>query len=280
MNDTRQAIIKRMVKSTLRIRSSLTLETRAGKLAGKRWMELLESVAQTHSISSAAKAVGLSYKAAWDAIEAMNNLSEKPLVKRSKGGKGGGGTRLTKHGQQLVSTFRAVETENTRFLEVLNARIKNLDANLRIIGRLNMLTSARNHFSGKVVRIKKGAVNDEVELALAGGERLVSVVTHESVENLGLKVASPVFALIKASWVIVGTRNGPKLKLSARNQLKGVIKRLTPGAVNTEVVIELKGGNSVAAVITNGSAEELKLAVGKRATAIFKASSVILGVST
>lgn len=268
-----------MAKSALRVRSSLSLETGAGKLAGARWMELLESVSHSHSISSAAKAVGLSYKAAWDAIEAMNNLSEKPLVERSKGGKGGGGTRLTKHGQQLVSTFRAVESENTRFLEALNARIKNLDANLRIIGRLNMLTSARNHFSGKVVRIKKGAVNDEIELALSGGERLVSVVTHESVETLGLKVGSKAVALIKASWVIIATEEGAKLQLSARNQLKGVISRLTPGAVNTEVVIELKGGNSVAAIITNGSADELKLVVGKRASAIFKASSVILGVS-
>jgi len=50
--------------------------------------------------------------------------------------------------------------------------------------------------------------------------------------------------------------------------------------VNTEVVIALKGGNSVAAIITNRAARELKLAEGKRARAIFKASSVILGVAS
>ncbi len=241
-------------------------------------MELLASIDATRSISAAARAIGLSYKAAWDAVEAMNNLSEKPLVVRSKGGRGGGGTQLTARGKQLVSTFRAVETENARFLKLLNTRIRNFDQDLRIIGRLTMLTSARNHFSGKVVRIKPGAVNDEVELALPGGEKLVSVVTHESVENLGLKVGAEAVALVKASWVIVAVAEGRRLKLSARNQLRGVIKRLTTGAVNTEVVIELKGGNSVAAIITNRSADELKLAEGKAATAIFKASSVILGV--
>jgi molybdate transport system regulatory protein len=242
-------------------------------------MALLERIATTQSIAAAARDVGLSYKAAWDAVEAMNNLSERPLVRRVKGGKGGGGTQLTARGQRLVATYKAVATENARFLEVLNARIGNPNLDLRIIGRLAMLTSARNHFSGKVVRIKKGAVNDEVQVRLAGGERVVAIITRESVESLGLKIGSAVIALVKATSVLIATEKAAKLKLSARNQLRGTVKRITPGAVNTDVVIELKGGNSVAAIITNGSVKELQLAEGKAATAIFKASSVILGVS-
>ena len=269
-----------MSRATLRVRSALTLETHAGALAGKRWMGLLAHIGGTHSIAGAAKAVGLSYKAAWDAIEAMNNLSDRPLVRRFKGGRGGGGTRLTARGRQLVGTYRAVEAENNRFLNLLNARIKNLDRDLRIIGRLAMLTSARNHFAGIVTRIRRGSVNDEVELLLSGGERLSAIVTHESVRNLGLKAGVEAIALIKASWVIVAPASGSRLKLSARNQLTGTIRRLLAGAVNTEVVIGLKGGNSVAAIITNGAVKELKLAEGKRARAIFKASSVILGVAT
>lgn len=269
-----------MKSAPLRIRSALTLEADGESIAGQRWMALLENIESTQSISAAAKAIGLSYKAAWDAVEAMNNLSEKPLVLRSKGGKGGGGTTLTPRGRQLVETFRAVEAENNRFLEVLNGRIKNLDRDLRILGKMTMLTSARNHFAGKVSRIKKGAVNDEIELKLPGGERVVSVITSESTETLGLKVGSEAIALIKASWVIVGVDEGEsELKLSARNRLNGKITRLTPGAVNTEVVIGLKGGNSVAAIITNSAAKSLKLAEGKAAYAIFKASSVILGVA-
>jgi molybdate transport system regulatory protein len=269
-----------VAKATLRVRSALTLETRAGALAGKRWMELLARIGVSHSIAAAAKAVGLSYKAAWDAVEAMNNFSDRPLVRRFKGGKGGGGTRLTARGRQLVGTYRAVEVENNRFLSLLNARIRNLDQDLRLIGRLTMLTSARNHFAGIVTRIRRGSVNDEVELLLSGGEQLSAIVTHESVQNLGLKLGVEVVALVKASWVIVAPGSGSRLKLSARNQLTGTIRRLLPGAVNTEVVIGLKGGNSVAAIITNGAVKELKLVEGKRARAIFKASSVILGVAS
>jgi molybdate transport system regulatory protein len=242
-------------------------------------MELLASVGETHSITAAAKAVGLSYKAAWDAVEAMNNLADQALVARAKGGKGGGGTTLTARGEQLVQTWRAVAEENQRFLQLMNRRMQNAGADLRILGRLTMLTSARNHFSGKVVAITAGAVNDEVVLALSGGERLTAIVTHSSVENLGLQLGGEAVALIKASWVIVAVESrGKGLKLSARNQLRGNVERLTPGAVNTEVVIALKGGNSVAAIITNTSATELQLVEGLPVMAIFKASSVILGV--
>jgi len=69
------------------------------------------------------------------------------------------------------------------------------------------------------------------------------------------------------------------MKLSARNRLDGTISQVEPGAVNTEVVIELKGGNSVAAIITNKAAKTLGLKVGNPASAIFKASSVIIGVA-
>lgn len=68
------------------------------------------------------------------------------------------------------------------------------------------------------------------------------------------------------------------MKLSARNQLKGKIVNLNPGAVNTEVVIELPGGAQVVSMITKHSAESLELAVGKEVYAIIKASSVMVAV--
>ncbi|HKQ82172.1 MAG TPA: TOBE domain-containing protein [Steroidobacteraceae bacterium] len=268
-----------MPKHSLRISGSPNVEIATGKPASKRWMDLLQSIGTTRSIAAAAKAVGLSYKAAWDAIDAMNNLSEKPLVERTKGGKGGGGTILTERGRQIVATYQTLQQENERFVATLNARIKHADRDLKVIERMTLRTSARNHFSGKIRRLKKGAVNDELELALSGGESVIAIVTHESVEQLGLEVGVEAIALIKASSVMVAVGEASQILLSARNQLTGVIKRLVKGAVNTEVVIELKGGNSVAAIITNASAAKLKLAEGKAATAIFKASSVIVGVT-
>ena len=269
-----------MARSSIRIGSALSVHTRGGALGNKRWMDLLASVGETNSISAAAKVVGLTYKAAWDAIDAMNNLSDQPLVQRSVGGKGGGGTRLTAKGQQLVKTFRMIEEENTRFMDALNAHVKNVDRDLGILGRLTMLTSARNHFAGKVSRIKTGSVNDEVQIKLTGGDKLVSIITHESLENLGLKVGTSVVALVKASSVIVAIDDDAPLRVSARNRLTGTISRLVKGAVNTEVVIDVKGGNSVAAVITNEAVKSLKLREGAPASAIFKASSVIVGVTS
>ncbi|MFC3816027.1 TOBE domain-containing protein [Lysobacter sp. GCM10012299] len=267
-----------MADPTFRINSALTVEASRGPFGGRRWMALLAALGDAESITAAAKAVGLSYKAAWDAIDAMNNLSEQPLVERVVGGKGGGGTRLTDHGRRLVAAYQAVEDENERFIERLNARMSGAAAELQTIGRLSMLTSARNHFVGKVVRIATGAVNDEVELELSGGARIVAIITHESLQHMALAVGDSAVALVKASSVIVATGADAGVKLSARNRLQGKVSRVQPGAVNAEVVIDLGGGNSVAAIITNTSAQALQLAEGVEAAAIFKASSVILAV--
>jgi molybdate transport system regulatory protein len=257
----------------------LSLQNDGKPLASQRWMQLLARIDDMQSISAAAKAVGLSYKAAWDAVEAMNNLASHALVKRSTGGKGGGGTVLTDAGRQLVATYQFVEVENQRFLDRLNARINNGIGNLQLIRRVTMLTSARNHFAGTVTRLKRGAVNDEVQLTLAGGERIVSVVTRESVKTLNLRLGAEAIALVKASWIILVKGGQEAAKLSARNRLTGIIKRLNLGAVNVEVIIELKGGNTLVAVVTKESVKELELNEGQTVDAIFKASSVILGVA-
>ena len=80
-----------MSRSAFRINSAITVESRRGAAVGKRWMELLAAIGSEQSITAAAKNVGMSYKAAWDAVEAMNNLADRALVERAVGGKGGGG---------------------------------------------------------------------------------------------------------------------------------------------------------------------------------------------
>jgi molybdopterin-binding protein len=139
-----------------------------------------------------------------------------------------------------------------------------------------MKSSARNQLVGTVSKIVAGAVNDEIEIALAGGQRVVAVVTRESTARLGLAVGVPAFALIKASSVVV-VADAEGTLLSARNQLAGTVVSVQPGAVNAEVEIDA-AGVKIVAIVTQASARALGLAPGAPALAVFKASSVIVGV--
>ncbi|HYC42312.1 MAG TPA: TOBE domain-containing protein [Noviherbaspirillum sp.] len=244
-------------------------------LAGHGRVDLLQRIAGTGSISQAAKSMGMSYKAAWDAVDAMNNLAGEPLVERVSGGKGGGGTRLTERGKRLVAAFRIIEEEHQRFLHALGENIDDFTGTYQLFRRLNMKTSARNQFYGKVAEIRSGAVNDEIAVELQGGDHIVAVITQESTRHLDLHPGSDVVALIKAPWVMVATEN---IRMSAQNRLSGTVVKLQHGAVNAEVIIQLAGGTTVCAIISNDSADELELAEGKPAAAIFNASHVILGV--
>lgn len=140
-----------------------------------------------------------------------------------------------------------------------------------------MRTSARNHFTGQIASVKHGAVNDEVTLRADGGLDIVAIITHGSAASLGLAAGKPAFALVKASSVILMV-DGDASKVSTRNVVTGSVTAVTKGAVNAEVVIAAPGGAQIAAIITNDSVDNLGLAAGKTASALFKASSVIIGV--
>lgn len=142
-----------------------------------------------------------------------------------------------------------------------------------------MKTSARNQFSGKVEQVLIGAVNAEIYLSSKGGATIVASITKESVATLGIEVGVEAIALVKAPQIIVVTDFGG-YKVSARNQLAGTVVAVKPGAVNSEVDIELGGREIVAATVTNESVETLGLTVGQPATAIFKAGAVILAVQS
>jgi molybdate transport system regulatory protein len=245
---------------------------------GRRWdhLELLERIDASGSISAAASTMGMSYKAAWQAVEALNNLSEEPLVERQTGGRHGGGTSLTQYGRRVVTAYRRLEKERERILASLGQATGDFDQYYRMIRRFDMQTSARNQFLGKVKSVKTGAVNAEVILDIGGGNMLAAIITNDSVEHLALKPGMETYALVKAPWVILTTDHG--LKTSARNRLCGTVVRCQQGAVNAEVIVELPGGKTVASIITNESMLSLGLTVGVRACALIKASHVILAI--
>ncbi|MBN2701572.1 MAG: TOBE domain-containing protein [Methylothermaceae bacterium] len=239
-------------------------------------IELLERIDASGSISAAANALGMSYKAAWNAVESINNLAEHPLVRRRVGGRRGGGAELTPRGRRLVAAYRRLEKEREQVLAHLNQVMDDFDEYYQMIRRFDMKTSARNQFLGKVKSIKEGAVNAEVILDIGGGE-LAAIITHDSLKHLNLKEGVEAYALIKASWVIVS--KDEDFKISARNRLCGTLARCQEGSVNDELIIELPGGKTLTAIVTKDSSRELALKEGMRLCALIKASHIILATA-
>lgn len=264
-----------------RLTGRLEVNTEMGSFLGDTRVRLLEAIAQYGSISKAARHVPLSYKAAWDAVDAMNNLADQPLVERSAGGRAGGGTVLTPHGQRVVALYRAVEGEYQAALDRLSSQMAqapggDVQAFQRLLRRMSVRTSARNQFVGTVHTLTEGAVDVEVLVQLDAGLQLAAVVTRASAESLGLVPGAEVMALVKSSSLLLLTDES--LRVSARNQLWGTVHRVVEGPVNAEVTLDLGQGRSATAVVTRESVRTLGLRAGVRACAAFKVSSVILAV--
>ncbi len=265
-------------KNSIGLTGNLWLNRAENKFLGGDRINLLEKIDELGSITKAAKAVGISYKNAWDTVNLINNMAEKPLVDRLAGGKGGGGTSLTAAGKMIVTQYKTIQEEHRKFLDNLESRLGDTGSLYQFLRRISMKVSARNTFAGVVTNITKGAVNAEVTLTLKGGAKLTAVVTNGAIENLGLSNGNEAYAIVKSSSIIIGT-DLQDAKLSARNMFVGTVTRIIEGPVNTEVNIEIGGGNTISAVITHDSAVHLELKVGGHACALFKASSVIIGVN-
>ncbi|WP_430389936.1 TOBE domain-containing protein [Dyella sp. 20L07] len=260
----------------LAIKGTLGLEADGRNFGGHDRVALLTKIGETGSIAAAARAVGLSYKGAWEAVDAMNNLAGEPLVLRVVGGRSGGGAQLTPRAHRLIEVFQHMETVHQRFLDRLSKFAEDPLSDIDLVRRFMMKTSARNQLAGTVSAVEGGAVNDIIKLTIQGGQQLTATVTHESTKNLGLSSGKNAFALIKASSVIIGLPD-ESFKLSARNQLKGRVSYVKRGAVTAEVGVLLDGGSVIVSIITNESVDALELHDGLAVVAIIKASSIIVG---
>jgi molybdate transport system regulatory protein len=266
------------MQSETAIKALLQVRRGAQSRVGAERIGLLERIGELGSISAAAKAVGLSYKGAWDAVQALNNLFERPLVTAQPGGRRGGAAVVTPAGHAVILAFRKVERELSQVVDQLKDYLAGDTTTLdQVIRSLSMKTSARNALRGVVSDVTLGLVNAEVTLRLADGVDLVAVITKDSAEELGLAPGRDAMALIKSSFVILAPGDAP-LRTSARNQLAGTVIRHEEGAVNDEVVLDLGQGKTITATITRHSGEDLALKVGDRARALIKASHVILAV--
>jgi len=262
---------------SLAVEGGLWLGRKGRDFLGARRIELLESIERTGSITRAAKQVGLSYKAAWDALDAMSNLADRPLLVRTTGGRHGGGTQLTERGRELVRLYRLMESGYLRLLAQMQREVDDFQRLNQLVGAITMRTSARNQFRGTVKAVRKGAVNVDVVLDLGDGLEVFANITNEAVADLALKSGREAVALIKASSVLLSP--DAKVRVSARNQLRGTVAKVIPGQVNTQVKLGLPGGRTLTAIVTNEAIAELGIKEGGGCTALIKASNVLIAVN-
>ncbi|WP_075187459.1 TOBE domain-containing protein [Teredinibacter haidensis] len=260
--------------------AKLSLHTEMGQFLNDHRIRLLDAIAVHGSLSAAARSLPMSYKAAWEALDSMNNLSARPIVIRSTGGKNGGGTQLTPYAHKLISLYKAMEIEYQKSLERLQEALeqtpeaKEVNDFRKLMNRVNFKTSARNQLVGTVTSVTIGAVNVIVELKISEQLTLVAAVTKDSAQSLGIEFGQELVALVKSSQMVL--HQGDKLKLSANNQLKGVISRIQPGAVCSDISVELEDQKSLSVTITQESLEQLALKIEQPVTVCFNASAVIL----
>lgn len=232
---------------------------------------LLQHIAEQGSITRAAKSAGLSYKAAWDAIDELNNLAQKPLVERSVGGKGGGGARLSSEGERVLRLYLRLQALQAQVLEAAEDA-----SDLDLLGRLMLRTSARNQLHGTVTGIEAQGRNDLIALALAGDLTLHAQITHDSTQRLDLQTGTEVVALIKAGWLeLLATEQAPA---PGYNALSGTIEQILDAEDGpSEVRIVLPNGQTLCALAEPVHLRNNNLLIGKPVLVQFSPSNVLLG---
>jgi molybdate transport system regulatory protein len=213
------------------------LKRAGGTAVGPQRLILLSAIAEQGSIAAAARAIGLSYKGAWEAVQALNNLFDWPLVDARQGG----AATVTAAGHVVLKAYGAIEGELVALLEKLDHAVANAGLGSDIVWRMRMRTSARNMLRGKVVSVTDGAVNAEVVLDIGNGLTVTSILTRESVAELELAPGREALALIKASFVVL-VAGDAAVRTSARNHYAGKVIGHLAGAVSDEIALDIGGG--------------------------------------
>ncbi|GLI95055.1 TOBE domain-containing protein [Methylocystis echinoides] len=259
--------------STRKIDALLALRSDGKLLVGRDRIKVLEAVAEHKSISRAAKAVGFSYKAAWDAVSAINNLLPSPAFVTKAGGRSGGGAEVTPEGLKLIETFHRLEERLSRISCAIAEEGLEAAEDLSLLG-LGLRISARNLFHAEVETVRKGPVDVEVTLRISGEHRIYAVITNEATADLDLRPGRKVVALVKASFVELVSPDETSHDL--RNTFTGVVARRIDAERNCELQIDIGAGKTMTAVLPRRIVEERGVAEGRKATTRFAPENVIL----
>ncbi len=104
-------------KESFKAYSRIWISTDEGNYLGEGRITLLNEIHKHKSISKAAQSMKMSYKKAWDMVNSMNTIGNAPLVIRTIGGAGGGGSEVTKEGKKAIALFNSVKANSRAFLD-------------------------------------------------------------------------------------------------------------------------------------------------------------------
>jgi molybdate transport system regulatory protein len=251
----------------LSVESSIWINRKKHPLIGKKRIELLKQIDKTGSLSKAAKAAKMSYKAAWDTLKSINAAADTLIVKSVTGGKNGGGSVLTKKGHLYVKLYDKLYEEQKHFFESIEEHIDNYDEFERILNRKTLRTSARNQLHGKITAIEQDGLMSIVEVYV-DGILIKASITTKSAEELTLKVGSSVWLIIKASWIEF-----------AQDEDENVFDAIVSSSEIKENNVEssfLLGGKVLVASLNKSVSTPLE--VGKKVKIFIDKGKIIIGV--
>ncbi len=212
-----------------------------GHVQSDRRIDILRQIGELGSISKAARAVGVSYKAAWQAVDTLTNLSGVALLERVVGGRGGGGAKLTEAGTQLLVAALALKSARTQAVQQVQSHGLAPDMHAEAAARLAVRTSMRNQWPCVVTGMDVQGQIVMVSLQAAASEqfRVRARITRESAELLGLRKGIAVQALCKATAVKAAAMDEDVLGLE--NCWGGVVARISRGSQGDEISAKLGG---------------------------------------
>ncbi len=243
-----------------------------GSPAIDKRLEVLRAMHHAGSISEAARVNGVSYKAAWQALDTLSNLAGVPLVEKLVGGSGGGGARLTAAGRQVLEAADLLNAAREQAMARIERSTKRAGLNLRGIAGVGFRTSMRNQLPCIVKAIRKVSGTATVELALVDGQVLVSHITLESLQLLDLRVGRRVLAMFKATAVTIAP---VIVTIGGINLLKGNVARRGSGAAGIEVSLQITTGLALVGFADSGSPLKLR----QSAMAAIEPNAVVIGLS-
>ncbi|HLR12101.1 MAG TPA: TOBE domain-containing protein [Burkholderiaceae bacterium] len=261
----------------LELTGSIWFASGSQNWGSQRRMALLQAIDETGSISAGARKIGLSYKAAWDAVDTMNTLAAEVLVERTTGGQRGGGARLTQSAKHIVALYHTLSEAHNNFLQQLAVLAGPEQPDLDVIQNLMVVAPARNKLAGNICHLERYDRTHDVTIRLEGGDDLVASISPQRSKKLQLHAGKRVIVFIDMAAILIGLLDGGTV-LSARNRLPGRVQDILKTDAGAEVVIKLSNGAPLVSQITPMSLQHLGLHVDAPVQAIFKASSVIVGL--